>query len=197
MTTREGHLAVPDAVVVFDQTYGSLRLTERVFTELEHLLDRLAIGADSETGDERERRAAMVEHLRAFATTLGDSQATPADQDPLPAVAGGMIQVFAPGSRVGLREQGVLFTDVRIVTAAMMPMPPDNAERLMYQVECPPRYPGSAPTRRWIGADYLEATAEEGEWEYALWDTRTQSYVENGDGAAGAAKTALRCRASV
>ena len=44
---------------------------------------------------------------------------------------------------MGLREQGVLFTDVRIVTAAVMPMPPDNAERLMYQVECPPKYPGA------------------------------------------------------
>jgi len=183
VTTREGHQAVPDAVVVFDQTYGSLRLTERVFTELAHLLDRLAIGADSETGDERERRAAMVEHLRAFTATLEEAQTTPGDQDPLPTVDGGIIQVFAPGSLVGLREQGVLFTDVRIITAAMMPMPPDDAERLMYQVQCPPRYAGSPPSRRWIAADYLEATAEEGEWEYALWDTRLQRYVENGEGA--------------
>ncbi len=66
----------------------------------------------------------------------------------------------------------------------MMPMPPDNLERLMYQVECPPRHPGSLPGRRWIGADYLEATAEEGEWEYALWDTQMQVYAESLDGSA-------------
>ena len=89
VTTREGHKPVPDAVVVFDQTYGSLRLTERVFTELDHLLDRLAIGADSETGSEQERRVAMVEQLRAFAQTLEDTPRATRDQDPLPAGEGG------------------------------------------------------------------------------------------------------------
>ena len=60
----------------------------------------------------------------------------------------------------------------------MMLLPPNDAERLMYQVECPPKHAGSLPAKRWIAAEYLEATAEEGEWEYALWDTRTQDYVE-------------------
>ena len=39
-------LAVTDAIVVFDATYGSLRLTEPVFTDLSDLLDRFARAAD-------------------------------------------------------------------------------------------------------------------------------------------------------
>jgi hypothetical protein len=147
-------------------------------------VDRLAIGASIETCSERERRADMVERLWAVVEGSKEAAVALPNDDLLRAVDSGIVQVFAPGSRVGLREQGVLFTEVRIIKAAMMPMPPENFERLMYQVECPPRYPGSPPGRRWIGADYLEATAEEGEWKYALWDTQMQVCADSLDGSA-------------
>ncbi len=89
---------------------------------------------------------------------------------------GEFLQVYAPGSRVGLRDKGVLFTEVEVVAPTIMP---DGS--LMYQVKCAPKHAGSAPAKRWVSPDFLEPSAECGEWSYVRWNPETEEFVEEGD----------------
>jgi len=42
VTTVQGTGRNARCIVIFDQTYGSLRLTERLYLEFDHILDRMA-----------------------------------------------------------------------------------------------------------------------------------------------------------
>ena len=55
-------------VVVFDETYGSLRLTERLYLEFDRIFDRLAVSAKAESGPEGIDFSSIIEQIRlAFA----------------------------------------------------------------------------------------------------------------------------------
>jgi hypothetical protein len=85
---------------------------------------------------------------------------------------GGLMQVFASGSRVCLREKGNLFSDIEIIAPTILP---DG--KLWYHVKCLPRHPYSPPAKRWVNPEYVEPSAVQGEWRYAWWDPKTQEYV--------------------
>ncbi len=168
--TSVGYQANPYCVAIFDQTYGSLRLTERAYVDFAHLLQRLTIAAESEIGNGKEFFKSLVERLKAFEKGLQE----PIEMGLLPIITddGNLLTVFTRGSRVAFRERGQLFTDVEILTPAIMP---DG--KLMYQIKCPRKYP-NPPVKRWVNPEYIESTAAEGEWAYALWNPVTQEYVE-------------------
>ncbi len=44
--------------------------------------------------------------------------------------------------------------------------------------ESNPNHPGSLPAKSWVNPEFIESTAEDGEWIYALWDTELQDYIE-------------------
>ena len=164
-----------NCVVVYDQTYGSLRLTEKLFLRFDHLLDRLSVAADSEEGTGREHFVEIVTRLRDAYTTfmVAETSATGALEQTL---STGFLQVFTPGSRVCLRERGLIATDVEIIQPSMI----DG--RLMYQVKCPPRYPNNAtiaPVRCWVRADLVEPSANSDEWDYGWWNVATEMYEES------------------
>ena len=52
--------------------------------------------------------------------------------------------------------------------------------KLMYQIECPPKYQSDAPTKRWVAASVVTPSAE-GDWEYGQWDTSTEAFIEIDD----------------
>ncbi len=160
-----------DCVVFFDQTYGSLRLTERLFLHFDHLLTRLEASADAEKGTE----------LQTLAQALRDAYAefSPPDLEPsetLPRTPQGLIQAFAPGSIVCLREKGKIATDVRVIQPTLM------EDRMMYQVELIPKYGRPRTGKRWVTAEFLEPSATADEWAYAWWNTATQEYEDSPPG---------------
>lgn len=82
----------------------------------------------------------------------------------------GYLQVFTPGSRVCYREKGKIGSEVEIIQPTLM------IGKLMYQVQCARRAPAAAPVKQWISAEFLEPSAECGEWEYAWWNSSSEMY---------------------
>ena len=155
-------------IVLFDETYGSLRLTERLYTEFGHILERLA-AADGDSDDFK----AVVEKVQAeyaqFSST--DPLAVALDGEP----PSGYEQVFTPGSRVCFHQKGSLARDVVIVQPTIW-----NDGELMYQVEASVKE-GAPPLRHWVPDASLEPSAVADDWEYAWWNRQTQTYEEPED----------------
>lgn len=168
----EGKTWRSGCIAVFDNTYGSLRFTERLYIEFKHILNRLSVAADSEP---------EVSELRSIINKLseefdGFSPGTAWEEDQSNAPEG-YERVFATGSRVIYQEQGTIPSDVEIVQAAILP--PNNL--LYYQVQLPTR-PGQASSRRYIPADRVEPSADADAWKYAWWNRATQAYENPPDG---------------
>ena len=158
-------------VAVFDQTYGSLRLTERLYLEFDHLLNRLLVAAKAELEQEGGNFQLIIEQVRtAFAGfSLGNAAV-----DLVCAVPEGYEQVFTKGSCVCYRKQGQSAVDVEIIQPTLM-----NGQ-LMYQVKVQ-RNPGQNPVREWVSASRVEASGDGDSWEYAWWNRETEAYEEPPD----------------
>ena len=158
-------------VAVFDQTYGSLRLTERLYLEFDHLLNRLLVAAKAELEQEGGNFQLIIEQIRtAFAGfSLGNAAV-----DLVCAVPEGYEQVFTKGSCVCYRKQGQSAVDVEIIQPTLM-----NGQ-LMYQVKVQ-RNPGQNPVREWVSASRVEASGDGDSWEYAWWNRETEAYEEPPD----------------
>lgn len=157
-------------VAIFDETYGSLRLTERIFWEFDHLMDRLVAGARADEDDELEGLSAGVKsELAEFAA---DSL-----QQELASAPKGYEQVFEPGSTVCYRMAGAMAVDVVII------QPTIDDGQLRYQVKVQQR-PGQSPVKRWISASAVEPSANTAAWSYGWWNRETEEYEEppEGDG---------------
>ena len=156
-------------VAVFDQTYGSLRFTEQLYTEFESILDQVfsAVAADSdpETGGLK-----VVERIREEAKGFVSTSPFSVQTQNIP---GGYEQVFSSGSRVCYRESGALSEDVTIIEPTIIDGP------LMYRVEV--QQARGAPIRRYIPAALVEPSAEADAWEYQWWNRETQTYEDPTD----------------
>ena len=151
-------------VAIFDQIYGSLRLTEKLFLDFEHILNRLYSGTES-TRDSDEL-VTLVGRIREEFTTFAAGAVLSGAGGSVPS---GYEQVFTKGSHVCARQMGQLGEEVEIIQPTLM----DGT--LMYQVQVPAR-PGRPPVRRWIDARFLEPSG--GEWNYAWWNRGTEEYEE-------------------
>ncbi len=158
-------------VAIYDETYGSLRLTERLYLEFKHVLDRLltAVVADSIDGEE---------DIKSIVTRIQDeiSNATAggATQETIVDVPTGYERVFKAGSRVCYQQTGQLAVDAEIIQPTIM-----NGN-LMYQVAIVPR-PGQRPVKNWISASAIEPSAVADAWEYAWWNRETWEYEDPSD----------------
>lgn len=170
VTTANGHTPRTDCVVIFDQTYGSLRLTERIFVEFKRLLARMEIAADSEEGRDAEYYRNLVNQLDNFYDGLQSFD--PFELMPSTGEQPGTIRVFSPGSTVAYREKGALFLAVEVIAPTIW-----SDGKLWYQVKCPPKSPGATPVKRWVNSEFIEPSAEHGEWSYSLWNSETEEYV--------------------
>ena len=155
-------------IAVFDETYGSLRLTERLYLEFEHVMERLSAAAVVEEDDHFTSLVASVrEELSMFsggAPEIGSED-----------VPTGYEQVFARNSRVSFRQVGQLAIEVEIIQPALGV--PGAEGQLMYQVKQPAR-PGQGPVIRWVVASALQPSGIADAWDYAWWNRETQRYED-------------------
>lgn len=112
-------LGVSDAIAIFDVTYGSLRLTEPVFTDLGDLLTRLSRAADL-VGEKAEapvpkeflnRLLVWLEGLPPLSVPIEDAEKIPQD---------GWLRVLKPGSRVGRRDSKGVLSEIEILEPFFM-----------------------------------------------------------------------------
>ena len=158
-------------IAIYDETYGSLRLTEKLYLDFEHVLERLSAAVESGSLDSEEQFGEVIPVLQqaisGFSKTSSIGEA--GGEAPL-----GYEQVFTPGSLVHFRESGQMGTDVRIIQPTMM----DGI--LRYQVELPAR-PGTEGGKRWVAASAVQPSAMSDAWEYEWWNRETETYVDPTD----------------
>ena len=154
-------------IAVFDETYGSLRLTERLYLKFEHVLARLSAAAAESTtdGDDFESIVARIRQELAAFTAAGVSYDAGTD---LPT---GYERVFTKGSRVCYQQAGQMAVDVEVIQPTLM-----NG-RLMYQVKVLQK-PGQQPVLQWIADSAIESSGDADAWDYAWWNRETQAYEE-------------------
>lgn len=170
--TMEGGGIRGDCLVLFDQTYGSLRLTERLFLNFDLILRRLRVSAESEDEEERMRLLWYVDELEAMYSGLMDFQDYGMNlEDELQPPS--CINVFMPGSVVYYRERGKIGTDVEVIQPTWM-----NGQ-LMYQVKSISKRQGAAAIKRWVTASALEPPADADIWRYGWWNAETEEFVES------------------
>ena len=156
---------------MYDEVYGSLRLTEQLYLEFEHVLSRLSDGLTADL-EEKEELASFVARIREEVSAFAGDWVT---GEPVADSPTGHEQVFTPGSRVCYRQAGQMASDVKIVRPTMM------EGKLMYQVKIVQR-PGQQPALRWLAASAIEPSATEDAWNYSWWNRETETYEELPDG---------------
>ncbi len=156
-------------IAVFDETYGSLRFTERLYLAFDRILNRLAKAVQGQND-----LVSIVAQVRQKVDDFIPASAFAVDIEDPPM---GYEQVFKPGSRVCYRQTGAIAEDVEIIRATIM------GGVLIYQVKAytPPWEP---PRRRWIPASNVEPSAESDAWEIGWWNVATEEFEDfpNEDG---------------
>lgn len=163
--------SMSDMIVIFDATYGSLRLTEPVYNELDTLIGRLERSNEFSSDGDALVPGQIVSALRSWFEELEsenpDSFSSIVDSSGKPP-ADGLLLVLAPGSIVAKRDaQGVL-SDIEIVAPEIVSL--DGSQKLFY------RYKIDGPGTAMV----LDAAIEQIGNEYSLrkWDPRTCEYIE-------------------
>lgn len=150
-------------IAIFDNTYGSLRFTEKLYLEFETILERLRVAAETQASQGMEDFQNIVRQIREEYSTFTPGTA-------LAALAGeareGYEQVFAPGSRVLFRSSGQIASEVEIIDVSII----DGI--LRYRVSAP----GQPSMRHWVPAEACEPSAEADAWSYAWWNRETETY---------------------
>ena len=104
-------------IAIFDNTYGSLRFTEKLYLEFETILELLRVAAETQTSQGVEDFQDIVRQIREEYSTFAPGTA-------LAALAGearaGYEQVFAPGSRVLFRSAGQIASEVEIIDVSII-----------------------------------------------------------------------------
>ena len=153
-------------VTIFDQTYGSLRFTESLYLNFDHILDRLGKAARTDPTEGTTNLEEIVDKVRETVSKF--TPASPFSTD-LVNPPTGYEQVFKPGSLVCYRESGFLAEDVEIIQVTMM----DGVLRYQVKANAPP---GQPELRRWIPASATEPSADADSWEVAWWNVASESF---------------------
>ena len=155
-------------IVIYDETHGSLRLTESLFVDFGIVLQRLLFSSNSQ-GD-ADVPSEMVKRIAAAYASFRPQ--TPFAEESPGQRPRGFEQAYTPRSVVLYREKGFMGIEVEIIRPTIM-----NGE-LMYQVKAPTPRPGEEPVRRWIPATALEPGADSDNWNLAWWNRETEEYEE-------------------
>lgn len=152
-----------DALVVYDNVQGGLRLTEPLFSDLDQVLNRLALGAKL-AGKEALLDEISVQRLKRWHRSLEQARAIPeiiASNDP------GERLIYAPGSVVGVRFHGALL-ERKLLNHQVVAL--NGQETLLYAYETAPGVSALVPH------DQIEATGHD--WRHVLWDPVSGSVRE-------------------
>ncbi len=151
-------------IAIFDENYGSLRLTEKLFTEFEHVLERLRTSARGEEDEWAEILDRIHQSYMEFSSARGIKGPEMTEGST------GELRVFSEGSRVVWRQRGSSGEEVEVIEPTM------RDDTLMYRVKHYGR-PGQPETRRFVPAAQVGPSAEAGAWSYAWWSSETETYV--------------------
>lgn len=163
---------VKDAIIIYDATYGSLRLTERVFKELASLIDRLQRSSELSSDEGALVPASISSALRDWYEEL---EATDPDEFPNLSSGGsepakdGLLLVLAPGSIAARRDRLGVLHDIEILGSEMVSF--DGPPKLFY------RYKNDSMATTLVAAEAVETIGDE--YQYCEWDPRTSKYIEN------------------
>ena len=150
-------------IAIFDNTYGSLRFTEKLYLEFETILERLRVAGETQASQGMDDFQDIVRQVREEYSTFTPGTA-------LAALAGevreGYEQVFAPGSRVLFRSAGQIASEVEILDVSII----DGI--LRYRVSAP----NQPSMRHWVPAEACEPSAESDTWNYAWWNRETETF---------------------
>ena len=155
-------------VTIFDEIYGSLRFTEKLYREFDHILEKLIAAVDTDLPDDIIDLSSIARKVRS--TTSGFKSASPFEADRT-STPKGYEMVFKEGSVVCYREKGTITEDVEVIQASMVD------DKLRYQIKAYTPS-GQRPVRRWIVADRVEPSADADAWELGWWNLETEEFEE-------------------
>jgi DEAD/DEAH box helicase domain-containing protein len=158
-----GAKPIDDAVVVFDNVAGGLRLSAPLFSSFPALLDRLERAA-SLAGDEALLSLPTVERLRAWHAGLDSAGG---QQSEVPALEAGELVVFAPESEVAVRIRGVL-EERKLIEPQFLSM--GEQDVLMYKYEAAP------DVHAWVAHDQVQAIGSN--WSQVIWNPISNHFRE-------------------
>jgi DEAD/DEAH box helicase domain-containing protein len=158
-----GAKPLDDAIVVFDNVAGGLRLSAPLFSSFPALLDRLERAA-SLAGDEALLAKPTVDRLRQWHAGLRVAAGRPAGA---PELASGEIMVFAPESEVAVRVRGVL-EERKLIEPQFLSM--GEQDVLMY------RYEAAPDVHAWVAHDQIQAIGSN--WSQVIWNPSSNQFRE-------------------
>lgn len=157
-------------IAIYDETYGSLRLTERLYLEFNHVLARLSAAMEMDSA-EYDLDSVIVTRIQDEISTFTVIGAT---NELVVDAPTGYERVFTKGSRVCYQQAGAMSIDVEVIQPTIM----DG--KLMYQVKIPLK-PGQQPAKKWIAASAIEPSAIADVWDYAWWNRESEEYENPSD----------------
>ena len=157
-------------VVVYDSVYGGLHLTENLYDEFSRFIERLSLGAGLSQGNGIVS-AEVAEQLATWEQGLSESD-NPFGTDstgPTPPADGNWLQVFKPGSVVGIFVGGNP-VEREIIEPTYKDFFNTGTPVLFYSYRNPRVSDGSSFTP----ADAIQAIGHE--WEWVWWNPDTAEY---------------------
>lgn len=153
---------VTDTIVIYDAVYGGLRLTEPLFLEFGSFVDRLRRAAQT-AGDEAfidvQTADAICEWYKGLEEGISVSKGTVHSRD-------GELLVYAPGSRVSVRRNGMLIERVILEPSYQDVL---GERTLVYSCE-------GTDGKHFILPDTIEPTGQD--WRQVYWNPASGSFAE-------------------
>lgn len=171
IATSTGDRVRDNCIAIYDETYGSLRLTERMYSRFEKLLERFKAALDAgvefwKPEDISPGISALLDHLGKF--TQAATDAGTLSLSPEIIMQGGSLRVFSPGSIVQFWENPLVATDVEVIKPVYVPGTGEQGYRVVVRQTSAIH----GPVKRIIPADKLKAPAD-GDIRFCLWDAET------------------------
>lgn len=174
LVTNGQRKAVSDVIVIYDATYGSLRLTEPVFEKLGALITRLERSSELSSEGDSLIPAHVAGALREWFDELESAEEegyTMLLGDAKEAETDGLLWVLAPGSLVARRDGKGILHDIEILAPEIVSL--GDSPKLFY------RYKTDRPGTAMLVADAVEVIG--GEYRHQRWNPETLEYVEDED----------------
>ena len=145
--------AVSDALVLFDATHGTLRLTEPAYLRLDYLLEQLRRSVHMLPDDDERLSTEVVEGLAAWLDQLSSQEDPLSDAATVDDSSDGWVQVYDVGSLIVRRQNGGLLHDM--IVAGHQFVLVDGDVKLFYL------YDTGKPMKAMVSADAVQPVGDE------------------------------------
>lgn len=158
-----GPRVVDDALVIFDDLSGGLRLTKPLFENFQHFLSKLELGAEL-AGEEALLDETSVARLADWFGSLASNEANQIDR---PQLNAHQRLIFAPKSKVSVRINGNL-VERRLLGHKLVDF--NGCQHLAYVYESEPGISAM------VFHDQIEPTGHD--WRQVVWNTNNNTVEE-------------------